>query len=69
MKGTVERKMSNIESALDRKMTRMESKTSEMAQSNAGAWRLPFMVLLVVIIGAAIGLYYFYLRLKKMHLL
>jgi hypothetical protein len=69
MKGSVERKMTNIESALDRKMARIETKTTELAQNNSGGWKLPFLVLLVVIFAAAGGLYYFYLRLQKMHIL
>lgn len=69
MKGSVERKMSNIESALDRKMTRIESKASEIVQTGSAAWRLPFFILLVVFLASAGGIYYFYRRLQKMHLL
>lgn len=69
MKGSVERKMTNIESALDRKMARIETKTTELAQNNAGGWKLPFMILVVIIATAAGGLYYFYRRLLKMHIL
>lgn len=69
MKGSVERKMTNIESALDRKMARIETKTTELAQYNAGGWKLPFLILLVIMAAAAGGLYYFYRRLLKMHIL
>lgn len=69
MKGSVERKMSNIESALDRKMGRIESKTSEMAMTSSSAWRMPFFLLLLVMAAAAGGLFYFYRRLQKMHIL
>jgi mannose-binding lectin 2 len=69
MKGSVERKMSNIESALDRKMTRMESQASEMANTSSESWKLPFFLLLIVIVAAAVGLYLFYLKMKKMHIL
>lgn len=69
MKGSVERKMTNIESALDRKMNRIETKTTELAQNNATGWKLPFLILVVIIVAAAAGLYYMYLRLQKMHIL
>ena len=48
MKGSVELKMTNIESALDRKMARIETKTTELAQNNSGSWKLPFLILVVV---------------------
>ncbi len=69
MKGSVERKMTNIESALDRKMNRIESKTTELTKNNGGSWKWPFIILVIIFIAAAGGLYYFYLRLQKMHIL
>ena len=69
MKGNVERKMSNIESALDRKMNNLESKATELTKVDAGSWRLPFLILVLVMVAAAIGLYLFYLKMKKMHIL
>lgn len=69
MKGNVERKMFNIETALDRKMSNLETKTSELTKTDAGDWRLPFVILLLVVVAAAIGLYLFYLKMKKMHIL
>jgi hypothetical protein len=69
MKGNVERKMFNIESALDRKMNTLETKTTELTKTDAGGWKLPFLILSMIIVAAAIGLYLFYLKMKKMHIL
>lgn len=48
-----------LEETLDKKIK---------AISGSG-WKFPFIMLLLVMIGAAVGLYFFYLRLKKMHML
>jgi hypothetical protein len=69
MKGNVERKMFNIETALDRKMNTLEVKTAELTKTDAGGWQLPFFILTMVVVAAAIGLYLFYLKMKKMHIL
>lgn len=69
MKGSVERKMSNIESSLDRKMSNMENKASDIVNTNAGSWKIPFLILLIVLVGAGIGLYMGYRNLLKKHLL
>lgn len=70
MKGGIEKKMSNIESALDRKMNRIETQASELAQTGSSdGWKLPFLFLLLVIVVAGVGLYMFYLKMKKMHIL
>eukprot|EP01039_Chlorochromonas_danica_P003611 gene3612-3954_t len=70
MKGGIEKKMSNIESALDRKMNRIETQASELVQTGSSdGWKLPFLFLLLVIVVAAVGLYMFYLKMKKMHIL
>jgi hypothetical protein len=73
MKGSVERKMTNIESALDRKMVNLESKTTELAKTTAdrsgSTWFWPFVVLVIVLAGVGAGLYAFYLKMRKMHIL
>ena len=69
MKGSVERKMSNIERALDRKVSTIETKTNEITKIESGSWKLPFLILAMVMVAAAIGLYLFYLKMKKMHIL
>ena len=33
------------------------------------AWMIPFLILVVLMIGGAIGLYLFYEKMRKMHLL
>lgn len=70
MKGQVDRKMINIESALDRKMNKFETKASELAKSGGeGGWKLPFFILVAVLVAVGIGLYVFYQKMRKMHFL
>jgi hypothetical protein len=69
MKGGIEKKMSNIESALDRKMTRLETQATELVTTGNDSWKLPFILLVVVVSAAGIGLYMFYEKLKKKHFL
>jgi hypothetical protein len=69
MKGNVEKKMLNIESSLDRKMNRLQNQAAELGKEQAGSWKIPFLILVVLMIAAAIGLYFFYERMRKMHLL
>jgi len=69
MKGSVEKKMMNIETSLDRKMTRLQSQADEFGKENAGSWKLPFLILVVLLVAAAVGLYFFYEKMRKMHLL
>lgn len=72
MKGQVDRKMINIESALDRKMDKFESKASELAKAGGGGesgWKVPFFILVAVLVAVGVGLYMFYQKLRKMHLL
>ncbi len=72
MKSNVERKMSNIESSMDRKMTKLETKSGKMldqsAASSAG-WKWPFFILVVLMGCGVVGMYMFYLNLKKKHFL
>lgn len=69
MKGTVEKKMLNIETSLDRKMSRLQTQADDYGRENAGSWKIPFFILVAVMIAAGVGLYFFYERMRKMHLL
>jgi len=73
-------KMSNIEYALERSVTSKLnvaegtyiSKAHSMHEDlkiDKGAWMIPFLILLVLMIGAGVGLYLFYARMRKIHLL
>ena len=77
------RKIDNIEYALERSVTNrfheVEGTYMSRAQSiheelkveekKGPAWMIPFMILVVLMIGGAIGLYLFYEKMRKMHLL
>mmetsp|Transcript_19585 Transcript_19585/g.42492 ORF Transcript_19585/g.42492 Transcript_19585/m.42492 type:complete len:107 (-) Transcript_19585:200-520(-) len=69
MHGNVERKMSNIEDSLDRKMTRLESQAEGLGRQNAGSWKIPFLILALLLVLGGVGLYLFYEKMRKMHLL
>jgi hypothetical protein len=41
----------------------------EVSKSSASSWKIPFLIVVLVLIAAAIGLFVFYKRLLKRHLL
>lgn len=73
MHGVVDRKFSNMEMALDRKLENVvEEKTNEIkktASISSSTWQLPFLFLLVLIIAASVAMWMFYQKIRKMHLL
>jgi mannose-binding lectin 2 len=42
---------------------------SKASKSTPDTWKLPFFILLIILIGGAIGMYMFYNRLRKIHIL
>jgi len=76
----VNKQMSDIEVSLDQsvkhKIRGIEDVYISKAQKlqnelkvEKGAWMIPFLILLVLMIGAGVGLYLFYEKMRKMHLL
>lgn len=51
--------------------TKMEDlvKAARKSSKAMDTWMVPFAILLVILVGAAIGLYLFYKRLQKIHIL
>ena len=76
----VSKQMSDMEVSLDQsvkhKIRGIEDvyvskaqKLHEELKVEKGAWMIPFLILVVLMIGGAIGLYLFYEKMRKMHLL
>jgi mannose-binding lectin 2 len=65
--GNLNRKVRGMESNLNKQFE--ESMATTLSNSGAGAWKVPFMIVVVLLIGAAIGLVVFYQKLKKRHIL
>lgn len=63
--GNMNRKVKGMESDLNQRLTA----TLEATKSTASSWRIPFLIIVVLLVGAAIGLYFFYKSLLKKHLL
>ena len=76
------RKIDNIAYALERSVTNKLQEVEGTYVSKAHtlhedlkvgkkgqAWMIPFLILVVIMIGGAVGLYLFYEKMKKMHLL
>ena len=74
-------KIANIEYALERSVTlklnaaegtyisKAYSMHEDLKVDKGGAWMIPFLIMLVLMIGAGVGLYLFYARMRKMRLL
>lgn len=80
MEGTINSRLQSLENqmtgnlnqrvrGLENKMGKQIESTLETTRSSAGGWKLPFMIVILVLIVAAIGLYMFYMKLKKIHML
>lgn len=69
MKQSVDRRMGAVETAMDGKMTRLAEQAKKINMNQAGSWKIPFFIITLVIIAGAIGMYIFYQKIRKMHLL
>jgi lectin, mannose-binding 2 len=67
MNGNLNRKVRGLESNLNKQFE--ESVANTLADSGAGGWKMPFLAVVVVLLAAAIGLFIFYQKLKKRHIL
>ena len=65
IKASVDNKVRTLTKELHDNM----ANTRKDAEQSAGGWKLPFLIMIVIVIGAGIGLYLFYQNLKKTHML
>lgn len=65
MKRTVDSKLGTLTKTIGRTM----DQRLEAASGDSQGWKLPFIILIVLLFAGCIGLYLFYLNLKKTHLL
>ena len=63
----INRKAKTLENDITKSIE--ETIDSKTINTNSGGWKLPFLLLVMFIVGCAIGLYLFYLKLKKTHML
>ena len=61
--------MTYIEKSLNSKMEDLELKALEASKVGDGAWKMPFVIVVVIVLGGAVGLWMFYEKMRKMHLL
>lgn len=74
MKGNLDTKINTINRQIDMKIGSMESvakkvEASAKLASGGGGWRLPFFLLLIILLGVASGAYWLYQKLLKSHIL
>jgi hypothetical protein len=67
MNGNLNRKVRGLENNLNKQFE--ESVANTLNEAGAGGWKLPFLVVIVVLVAAGIGLIVFYQKLKKRHIL
>lgn len=68
----VNQKMFTIEEELDRKIRDIQfeqSKIIDQPKQSPSSWHIPFFILLILIIASIAGMWMFYQKIKKMHLL
>lgn len=65
LKKTMDNKLGTLTKNIGKDMDQKFQSTANDAQG----WKLPFIILIVLLIGCCIGLYLFYLNLKKTHML
>ncbi|CAE7667960.1 unnamed protein product [Symbiodinium microadriaticum] len=65
LNGNMNRKVKGMENQLNSKITNLESS----AGKDTGSWKIPFLIIVILIIGAAIGMFFFYKQLLKKHIL
>ena len=65
LNGNMNRKVKGMENQLNSKITSLES----TAGKDTGSWKVPFLIIVILLIGAAIGMFVFYKQLLKKHIL
>lgn len=65
LKKTMDNKLGTLTNTMGKTMEQKLRATS----SDAQGWKLPFVILIVLLVGCCVGLYLFYLNLKKTHML
>ncbi len=65
MKRTLDSRIGNLNMAVGKTMDQKLKESSIDAQG----WKLPFLIIVVLLVAAGIGLYLFYNHLRKTHLL
>lgn len=67
--GNIDRKILNVDNKFQKAMKKKHEDLTKEHQTRMGTWKLPFLLLVVVVIGALIAMYMFYIKIKKTHLL
>ena len=69
-KHNVDKKLSNIEVALNRKLERLQMRADELTQQkSSGSWKLPFVLVLIVLLGSLAAIGMFYEKMRKTRLM
>ncbi len=79
LKGTVDRKITNVADNLERKLDVKVEKSATKAATTAAAaagsggssgdWKIPFAMLCLLFIACSIGFYRFYEKMRRSHIL
>merc|ERR1712000_36178 len=65
LNGNMNRKAKGMESQLNKQL----ESSLESSMTSAGSWKLPFLIIVVLLLASAIGLFIFYKKLIKRHIL
>jgi hypothetical protein len=65
LNGNMNRKVKGMETELNKQI----EATLEVTKTSAGSWKIPFLIIIVLLGLSAIGLFFFYKHLLKKHIL
>jgi hypothetical protein len=65
LNGNMNRKVKGMETQVKKQIETLESS----AGKDSGSWKVPFMIIVMLIIAACIGMFFFYKQLLKKHIL
>lgn len=67
MNGNLNRKVRGLESNLNKQFE--DTMATSLSAAGAGGWKIPFLVVVLLLVASGIGLVVFYQKLKKRHIL
>lgn len=65
LNGNMNRKVKGMENQLGNKIKTLES----TAGQDTGSWKIPFLIIVALLVAAAVGMFIFYKQLLKKHIL
>ena len=69
LEGRLEKLEEQVKGSLHHQISSIQTRMEKKLQSGGGGWQWPFAFIILLLLGGAVGLFLFYQRLKKIHML